>query len=310
MIFCRLCISAGNRGRVINELAVQTGKFEIVRPLPGFLGRGARDVSAHVVEYLSGDLKIRAWLYQPADSPLPAPRHPVDLPAPDGGAIIVGHGGIWGIPPHYDIVLRRLAKAGWTVIAPSYRGEDGSDGDVEFCVGEVDDMLACYQVLKNLDTVNPDNIWLMGSSHGAIVNLLAVSRIEADNIVRGVIGLSGVYDMSGWVKWVRDINHILLADPFFREFAEQDTDELDRRSVMGVSDRIKAPVLLVHGDNDVMVPPDQTANLAKAITDAGNRCCRAIIQPCEDHEFIWGPERHGATMVWKEIVRFLNTASK
>jgi dipeptidyl aminopeptidase/acylaminoacyl peptidase len=130
------------------------GKFEILGALPQFLGRGPSDVNAYRVRYKSGDLDIAAWFYEPSQNPLSDPVHPIDFPAPPGAAIICGHGGVGGIPDHYDLCLRRLAKAGWTIAVPAYRGEDGSGGKIEFALGEVDDTLACLQAVQSFQYVD------------------------------------------------------------------------------------------------------------------------------------------------------------
>ncbi len=287
-------------------MSADIGHFRVLRDLNPFLGHGPRDVKAYVISYPSGDLTINGWLYEPADKPMSNPSHPIDRPAPKGGAILAGHGGVWGIPVHYDHVHRRLAKAGWTVVIPSYRGEDGSDGEIEFTFGEVDDTIACGRALSELDRVDPEIIWLIGSSHGAMVNLHALATDDGHRMFRGTFSVSGVYDLPLWLDWLNENDHILLGDPDLMRIMSLDSDQLAQRSVIKVVDRITRPVMLAHGGSDSMVPVEQTTALAGALRSAGNTGVRERIEPGSEHEYIWAPERPDAVATWTEVMDIIN----
>jgi dipeptidyl aminopeptidase/acylaminoacyl peptidase len=219
--------------------------------------------------------------------------------------MVVGHGGVWGIPTHYDFVLRRLAASGWAIAAPSCRGEGGSDGEVEFALGEVDDTLVCWHALAELPEVDPGKTWLLGSSHGAMVSLLALAREDAPAEIPGAVAISGVYDVASWLEWVRRTGHVLLEDPIIARLNELKPEELGRRSAVEVADRIGAPVFLSHGENDTMVPVEQVTVLAQAFERAGKTNWRLRIEPGADHEYIWAPGRQNAIATWREVLSFM-----
>jgi dipeptidyl aminopeptidase/acylaminoacyl peptidase len=289
------------------------GKFRIIKTLPPFLGHGLPDVTAHIVQFDSGILKISGWLYQPADHADEKSTHPLDAPAIPGSAIICGHGGVGGIPAHYDVVFRRLAKAGWTVAVPSYRGEDGSDGEIEFACGEADDTLACLDAVGELPNVDSENTWLLGSSHGASVSLLAAARISEKTKsdsgcfkINGVVGIAGSYDLHHWLDQIKTTDSFLMSDPFVRSLMKLDDHELQIRSAANVAGNIKIPVLLVHGDSDTVVPHEQSIRMAEALKLSGNNNCRLHLEPDSDHEFVWGPAREHARNAWAEIAKFID----
>jgi dipeptidyl aminopeptidase/acylaminoacyl peptidase len=292
-------------------------KFRFIKDLPPFLGHGPTDVISQIVEFNSGNLKISGWLYQPAALASTNSPHPLDKMAMPGAAIICGHGGVGGIPAHYDVVFRRLAKAGWTVAVPSYRGEDGSDGEIEFAHGEVDDTLACMEAVEELPDVDPENIWLLGSSHGAMVSLLAAARISEKSktnsgcfTIKGVIAISGIYDTSKWLDGIRNTDHLLMSDPFVRSLMKLDDQELHIRSAINVAGSIRIPVLLVHGDSDMIVPHEQSIIMADALKSSLNNSCKLHIEPGSDHEFVWGPERDHARNTWAEIAKFIGQTTR
>jgi dipeptidyl aminopeptidase/acylaminoacyl peptidase len=281
------------------------GKFEILGALPQFLGRGPSDVNAYRVRYKSGDLDIAAWFYEPSQNPLSDPVHPIDFPAPPGAAIICGHGGVGGIPDHYDLCLRRLAKAGWTIAVPAYRGEDGSGGKIEFALGEVDDTLACLQAVQSFQYVDSEKIWLLGSSHGAMVCLLTLARMDEHSGFRGGIAISGIYDLVKWVSWLKEVDHHLMGDPFVKYLAGLDEDELEKRACVRHAGDIEVPVMLVHGEADMIVPREQSGLMADAFNVCGKANYKILIESGSDHEFIWGPDREPARNTWNKIMRFL-----
>ena len=283
------------------------GKFRIIRELRPYLGHGPSDVNAYVVRYDSNGLGINGWLYEPSSDPLNNRVHPIDEPSEPGAAIICGHGGVGGIPAHYDVVFRRLAKAGWTVAAPSYRGEDGSGGEIEFAHGEVKDTIACMEAVKELPGIDPDKIWLMGSSHGAMVSLLASAEAST---IPGVVAISGIYDLKNWLDRIHDEEHLLMHDPVVQDLMRLDDNEIRVRSAVNVAGKIKVPVLLVHGGSDMIVPHEQSILMESALNESGNQSCRLHIEPGSDHEFVWGPERDHARNAWKEIAMFLRVNTR
>ena len=92
--------------------------------------------------------------------------------------LISNHGGFAGLPDWDDPkgFCALAAKAGWVMAESSYRGEDGSDGEIEVCLGEVDDVLAMLEVVRSQSYADPDRIAMLGVSHGGCVTSRAVER--------------------------------------------------------------------------------------------------------------------------------------
>jgi X-Pro dipeptidyl-peptidase (S15 family) len=101
---------------------------------------------------------------------------------PTGGAtkhpvVVLNHGGFSGLKGDADGGLCvTLARKGYVAIEASYRGEDGSQGNVEACLGEVDDVLAMLTVALVQPYADSAHVGMLGSSHGGCVTLRALER--------------------------------------------------------------------------------------------------------------------------------------
>src|SRR5690242_13516263 len=92
-------------------------------PTPLKLPTGGKEVT-----YESDGLKLKAWL---SDIPADGKLHP---------AVVFCHGGFWFGNEDWD-VLQPFLDAGYVVMAPRVRGENGNPGDFEYYYGEVNDVV-------------------------------------------------------------------------------------------------------------------------------------------------------------------------
>jgi len=114
------------------------------------------------VTYRSGALVVHGIVCRPTN----------EASAP---LVMLNHGGFMGIDPLTREQCTGFAKLGMVAGVSSYRGEDGSDGVVEVCLGEVDDVAALEAILRAQAWVNPNRVATVGFSHGACVtDMLAV----------------------------------------------------------------------------------------------------------------------------------------
>jgi acetyl esterase/lipase len=103
--------------------------------------------------------------------------------------------------------------AGYVVLCPSYRGENGNPGEYEMWLGEVDDAAAAIRWLAQHPTVKPDEMYVFGHSSGAIMSA-SLSLLD-DVAVRHTGGAGGMYDAELF-QAMRDAVPFDLDDP--REF--------------------------------------------------------------------------------------------
>jgi pimeloyl-ACP methyl ester carboxylesterase len=133
------------------------------------------------VTYLSGTLVIHGRVCRPAG----AGRHPL---------ILLDHGGFVGIDadPTATEACGDLARIGIVAAMSEYRGEGGSDGAVEVCLGEVDDVLAMKAVMVVQPYVDAARVATVGFSHGACIATMTALR---DPTLRAAVDFFGPADV-------------------------------------------------------------------------------------------------------------------
>ena len=208
------------------------------------------------VSYHVGTLRIYARICRPNDSG----AHDV---------IIYNHGGYAGLDVDpFTANCAASAQAGYVWIASSYRGEDSSDGSVELCLGEVDDVLRMIDIALAQPYANAMHVLMYGGSHGGCVTLRALERGAPVN---------AAIDIYGPTDWA-------ALDRFWRMSGTntQFAGVLEQ-AVGGTPDQVPAaylarsplyflgdvppnvPLLLIHGTADTIVPYVQTCNVAAAL---------------------------------------------
>jgi dipeptidyl aminopeptidase/acylaminoacyl peptidase len=100
------------------------------------------------VRYPSGDMELRALLYEPEEA--------AGAPAP---ALVYLHGALQ-LSEHTISNTKPFIEAGFVVMAPAFRGEPGNPGFHEFVFGEADDAAAAIRWLAGQTFVDPERIYV------------------------------------------------------------------------------------------------------------------------------------------------------
>lgn len=252
--------------------------------------------------YLSDGLKVKGRLYLPQGR---KERRPV---------VIFNHDGISGISREHHLGSLRLARRGYVVFSPSYRGEDGSEGLVEIAKGEVRDVLNVLPLLAGIPEADPERVVLAGASHGALISLLAATR---EPRIAGVVFAYGVADIHRWWDYLKEKGK-LGRDPITRrtygDGPQARPESFRIRNAVGQLSGLKAPVLILQGQLDDITPPEQARLLQEALDRQGVPN-RLRLYPDALHGFlVYAPyltqdvtpqEKAQAEEAWAEIFRFL-----
>jgi dipeptidyl aminopeptidase/acylaminoacyl peptidase len=228
--------------------------------------------------------------------------------------VVFNHDGINGISKEHRLSSIRIAKAGYVVFSPSYRGEDGSQGVVEIAKGEVRDVLNAVTLLQKHERVDPARISLVGASHGALISVLAASK---NKDIKAVVAAYGVMDIYKWYAYLKKSGKLGNDKITLRTYgpgpAARPQSFAIRNAVAAVS-RLDCPVLLLQGSLDDIVPEEQARFMEKAMKKAGKQV-ETRIYPDALHGFlVYAPYIKDATVkekqqteeAWKTLFRFLN----
>ena len=197
----------------------------------------------------------------------------------------IGHGGVDGLSDSSVRRCRELSKAGFAVFAPSYRGEDGSQGTVEVAKGEVNDVLNGLEAFKRDSRLDPSRIAMMGTSHGALIGLLAVSRSDQ---FRALVFAYGVSDILAWWDYLVATNQVgtdALTKRIYGDGPTSRPESFKIRNGMNVLEKVNVPVLILQGELDTTVPPSQAQALYDALIEQG-KWAQLELYPNSEHGFL------------------------
>jgi len=217
-----------------------------------------------LIHYPSRDKKwtISAFLYVPFNM------------ARNGqnAAIVYIHGGPNSQTTNsFDRFIQFAANQGYMVLAPNYRGSTGygkefQEADLlDMGGGDLDDVLAGVDWIKQTGHLDPKKIAVMGASYGGYLTMMAVTKAP-DLWAAGV-------PIVPFVNWFTEIQN---EDPELQQSDLASMGDLvknkalyeDRSPIMFV-DQIKAPLLLIAGGHDPRCPKSETQQVVNAIKKRG-----------------------------------------
>jgi dienelactone hydrolase len=227
--------------------------------------------SVRALSFRAGPYNEYATAHSTVESaPLaPSPeRHP---------AVLVLHGGFGGDDRTSHDLAQKLAELHVLAVAPTFRGEprhlDGalSQGSVEFCRGEVDDVRALLADLRRRPDVDPDRIGLLGFSHGGCIalQLAAGSDVKAVAVFSAPTDARAAYDnlrryplrWFGYNGWLGNyLAHAAGVDEPGLSAAERDARWRERSPAI-TFEPLRAPIhtrlLLIQGLADDILPAEE-----------------------------------------------------
>ncbi|MEW6203112.1 MAG: prolyl oligopeptidase family serine peptidase [bacterium] len=266
------------------------------------LAEKAEGYSLYSIIYMSDGLRITGKLF------VPEAAEGKRLPG-----VVFNHGGVSGIPQPMLLRCGELAAMEYVVMAPSYRGEDGSEGEVEVAAGEVNDALNAMNLLRRLPYIDPDRIGMVGTSHGALITLLATTRTTN---IKAAIAAYGVTNAVSWYRYLVE-NGFDVSDPLsvkvYGKGPDDRPDAFRVRSPVLFAEKITTPLLLLYGENDKTIPPSQGKEMQEKLRKLKKDFEFKII-PAVGHGFLFflDPEKHSkeemkeADAAWQLVVQFLD----
>jgi dipeptidyl aminopeptidase/acylaminoacyl peptidase len=205
-------------------------------------------------------------------------------PEPDGSAVLIIHGGPEAAAVRgWNPVAAALTLAGHTVVLPNVRGSSGygrrwlSLDDVGKRLDSVTDLVAVRDWLPTVG-VDPGRVALYGGSYGGYM-VLAGLAFHPGLWAAGV----DIVGISSLVTFLQNTSAYRRAYRE-REYGRLDEDRavLEAASPLPIIDRVRAPLLVIHGANDPRVPLSEAEQVVAAVRANGVEC-QLLVYPDEGH---------------------------
>jgi dipeptidyl aminopeptidase/acylaminoacyl peptidase len=235
---------------------------------------------------------VSAFVYRPAPGQRPAP------------VVVLVHGGPESqYTPVFNPVVQYLVSRGYAVVAPNVRGSTGYGkrfhhlDDGRRRLDSVRDLAALHAWLPSVG-LDQRRAALYGGSYGGYMVLSGLA-FQPELWAAGVdvVGISSLVTfLENTAPWRRRVRE--------REYGslERDYDFLLEASPLTHVERIRAPLLLIHGSNDPRVPLSEAEQIHRVLTDKGI--------PCE--LLVYADEGHGLAKLanrldaYPRVVAFLD----
>ncbi len=211
---------------------------------------------------------------------LPRRREAADLPF-----IVMPHGGPWAHDElAYDYWVQFLAERGYGVLQPNFRGSTGygtafelaGQGQMGFAMQ--DDISDGVRWAVKEGLADARRVCIVGASYGGYAAMWGIAK-DPDQY-RCAISIAGVANLR------REVNDFggHMRERLYRSQWQKMTPDFAAVSPINAIDRIKTPLLLVHGKKDVTVDHIQSEKMYAAMRRQG-KAVEFVSIPLADHYF-------------------------
>ena len=242
-----LTLEGPTEPRAIWLLDLERSVWRRVTGSAGLIANGVHPT----LEFVRADdgLQITGWLYRAQ------PTH-----ARPGPTVIHLHGGPEAQErPSWNPLFQALARSGISVFAPNVRGSSGfgrsfmTGDDREKRWAAIADVVDCARFVVDRGIADPKKLAVAGRSYGGYLTL-AMLAFRPEIFVAGV-DICGMADLHTFYQHTEPF----IAMAAYPKYGHpvRDAELLRALSPIHRFDAVRAPILVVHGENDSNVPVEE-----------------------------------------------------
>ncbi|WP_432990291.1 S9 family peptidase [Dactylosporangium sp. CA-233914] len=281
----------------------------------------------YLYDHDTGESRLLFRPYPNLDPAELAPMTPVSFPARDGlplhgyltlpvgvepaglPLVLVVHGGpwyhdTWGYNPQVQL----LANRGYAVLQVNFRGSSGyGKRHITAAIGEFagamhDDLIDAANWAIERGYADPAHVGIYGGSYGGYSALVAVT--VTPDYFAAAVDYCGISSLPNFMRTLPEFLHPSLKNNFYLYCGDpadpaQEADLLARSPITMV-DRIRTPLLIAQGANDVRVVKAESDNIVEALRERGVPV-EYIVADDEGHGFA---NRENRTTLYRAMEHF------
>jgi dipeptidyl aminopeptidase/acylaminoacyl peptidase len=202
-------------------------------------------------------------------------------------ALVLPHGGpTWQMSDYWNPDATALVSRGYICIAPNPRGSTGygiafqKANYQDLGGGDLQDEVYAAKFLEATGYTDAKKIGITGGSYGGYMTLIALTKTPD-------VWAAGVEEY-GIINWMTMLQH---SDPLLRQYEKsllgdpvKDRKVYEADSPITYIHQVKAPLLVLQGDNDPRVPKEEAEQVVQLLHRDG-KTVAAHYYPNEGHGF-------------------------
>ncbi len=234
----------------------------------------------------------------------PALKPDKKKPAP---MVTLVHGGPHGVRDYWEFnhQVQLLATQGYSVLQVNFRGSEGYGSKFEVAGyrhwGDriQADIIEATEWAISKGYAEKDKVCIMGGSFGAY-SAVQSATIKPD-LFQCVIATAGVYDLSLLFE-EGNVKKLYYGESYLKRVIGEDEQIIKAMSPVTHVKKLKAPVLLIHGEKDEQAPISHAERLIKAMKKH-NKTYQWLEIDDEAHGFY---DEQNQSLYYSAVLKFLN----